>query len=667
MDGMSTVTAALGGRIAFGGDYNPEQWPEEVWAEDSALMREAGVNLVTVGVFAWSLLEPEEGRYEFGWLDRVLDLLHDGGIMVDLATATASPPAWFSHRYPNTLLVDADGRVRSFGARQAYCPSAPEYRRAATALATQLAHRYAQHPAVVLWHVNNEYGCHNWHCFCEVSAEAFRTWLRGRYGELAALNEAWATTFWSQRYSAWDQVGPPRTVAYNTFANPGQQLDWWRFCSDELLACYRAEADAVRAVAQQPVTTNFMGLHKPVDYRAWARYVDVVSNDHYLLGEDPHAEAQLAMTADLVRSCSSGAPWLVMEQSTSAVNWQARNIAKAPGQLRRNAMAHVARGADGALFFQWRASRAGAEKFHSALVPHAGTDTKVWREVVALGTDLGALGEVVGTRVAPASVAICFDWTSWWAAELDSHPSIDVSPAAELRRWHETLWARNVGVDIVGPQADTTRYRLLIVPVQYLLDDAAASALSDYVEAGGTLLVTYFSGIVDAADHVRLGGYPGALRDVLGLRIEEFFPLRQGETVPLSRFGPGLVWSELGRTTTAESIASYTGGPIAGSPAITRNRYGAGTSWYVGTQLGAGLGAVLEQVLGEADVHPAVVGLPSGVEAVRRTGERHSYLFLINHTDADVSVPAAGVDLLTGRVGDPARVAAGAVAVVREG
>jgi beta-galactosidase len=663
---MQRVTEALGGRLAYGGDYNPEQWPESVWPEDVALMREAGVNLVSLGIFSWALLEPAEGAYDLGLLERVVDLLADNDIKVDLATGTASPPPWFSHRYPQTLPVDAQGVRRSFGARQAYCPSAPEYRHAAAALAGTVARRFADHPAVVLWHINNEYGCHNWHCFCDVSAEAFRGWLRGRYGDLAALNAAWGTAFWSQRYTAWEQVNPPRAVAYRTFANPGQQLDWWRFSSDELLECFRAEAGAVRAAARQPVTTNFMSLFKPVDYRRWAGEEDVVSNDHYLHGDDPDNLQHLAMSADLMRSLAQGGPWLLMEHSTSAVNWQPRNYAKPPGQLRRNSLQHVARGADGALFFQWRASRAGAEKFHSALLPHAGTDSKVWREVLQLGTDLRALAEVAGSRTAAPDVALLFDWPSWWAAELDSHPSADVSVLAETREWHHALWSRNVGVDLVGPDDDFGRYRVLIVAVQYLLTDATAAALARFAESGGTVLATYFSGIVDENDQIRLGGYPGALRDLLGVRVEEFFPLRPDDPAPLSAYGPGRVWSELGRVTTAEQLAAYRTGPVAGCPAVTRRAVGAGAAWYVGTMLSReGRHELLDRLLAEAGVAPAVAGLPAGVEAVRRAGPTASYLFLINHTDADVAAPVAGVDLLTG---SPAgTIFAGGVAVVREG
>ncbi len=661
------MSEGLGGRIAFGGDYNPEQWPESVWPEDVALMREAGVNLVNVGVFSWALLEPAEGRFEFGWLDRVLDLLHEGGVQVDLATATASVPAWFSHRYPHTKLVDESGGRRGFGARQAYCPSAPEYRAGAARLAGAVAERYAEHPAVVMWHLNNEYGDHNWHCYCDVSAEAYRAWLQQRYGGLDALNESWGTDFWSQRYTGWQQVDPPRAVAYNTFANPGQQLDWWRFGSDELRENMRAEFAAVRAHSAKPITTNFMGIFKPVDYWSWAPELDIVSTDHYLVATDRDNAQQLAMVADVTRSLAGQQPWLVMEHSTSAVNWQRRNIAKAPGQMRRNSLQHVARGADGALFFQWRQSRAGAEKFHSALVPHAGTDSKVWREVVELGADLQALAEVAGTTVEPASVALQWGWPSSWAAGLDSHPSVDVDAKAALRQWHIPLWASNVGVDVVAPAADLSQYRVVITPVQYLMDDATATGLSSFVESGGTLVATYFSGIVDERDHIRLGGYPGALRDLLGVRIEEFFPLADKAGVELSRFGPGRVWSELGRAAQAEVLATYTDGPTAGSPAVTRRAVGGGQAWYVGTQLEArGRRTLVNEVLAGAGARPVVAGLPRGMEAIRRVGTDAGYLFLINHTVGEVFVEQSGTELLTGAAVRGLTVVAGGVAVLRQ-
>jgi beta-galactosidase len=433
------------------------------------------------------------------------------------------------------------------------------------------------------------------------------------------------------------------------------------------------------------VTTNFMGflmdLHRPIDYWRWAAQQDVVSNDHYLIAADSHNEQELAMTADLTRGWAQGKPWLLMEHSTSAVNWQPRNVAKAPLQLLRNSLQHVARGADGALFFQWRASRAGAEKFHSAMLPHAGTDTKVWREVCELGRILGELGELAGSTVDGVQVAIIHDTDARWANEIDSHPSVDVSVIAETRRWYQTFWSANISTDFRQSSDDLTSYALVVVPVQYLMSDEGASNIRSYVEGGGHVVVTYFSGIVDEHDHIRLGGYPGAFRDVLGVRVEEFFPLPAGETVTLSTFGSGSVWSELCRSDGAEVLARYAEGPVAGSAAITRNRSGAGVAYYVGTALGAEpLAHLVAEICETAGVRPVLAGAPAGVEVIRRASGSTSWTFVINHTVVDVDLALPGADLVTstvtGTVGGSGpkvaegvsgrlTVAAGSVAVVR--
>ncbi|MEU5567832.1 beta-galactosidase [Micromonospora musae] len=655
-----------GDRIFFGGDYNPEQWPEETWAEDVQLMRRAGVNLVSVGIFSWALLEPTPGRYEFGWLDRVLDLLHDGGVDVDLATATASPPPWLAHAHPETLPRRADGTILWPGGRQAYCPSSPIFRERSLALVEAVATRYAEHPAVVMWHVSNELGCHNVHCYCDVSAEAFRSWLRERYGDLDGLNAAWGTAFWSQRYGDWAEINPPRTAP--TFANPTQQLDFLRFSSDEQRAQLRAEREVLGRLVHRPVTTNFMigtGV-KYLDYHSWAGDVDVVANDHYLTAADPRAHVGLALAADHTRGVAGGDPWLLMEHSTSAVNWQPRNIAKTPGQLRRNSLAHVARGADGVLFFQWRASRAGAEKFHSALVPHAGPETKVFREVCRLGADLGTLAEIRGSRV-DAEVAILFDYEAWWGVELDSHPSVDVTYADRMNALHDSLWRAGITADVVSPSADLDRYRLVLVPTLYLTRDTDTAALRRFVESGGTALVTYFSGIVDENDHIRLGGYPGAFRELLGVRNEEFFPLREGERVRLDDGSTADVWTEWLHPEGAEVLASYADGPLPGVAAVTRHPVGAGAAWYLGTRLDqSATDRLVARLVAESGVRPAAAA-PAGVEVVRRRDGERSWLFVLNHTDDVARLSVTGMDLLTGLRCDGALVVpAGEVAVVRE-
>jgi len=656
--------------IAYGGDYNPEQWPEEVWAEDVRLMREAGVTMVSVNIFAWALLEPREGEYDFSRLDKILGLLHENGIAADLATPTAAPPAWFFRKHPEALPVDRDGRGLSYGSRQTFCPSSPAYREAALRIAGVLGERYAEHPAVVMWHIHNEYGCHNPECHCEVSAASFRDWLRSRYGTLDALNDAWGTAFWSQWYYDWDEIIPPR--ATGAVPNPTHQLDWRRFCSDELLSLYKAEREVLRSAAPSiPATTNFMVMYNfdALDYWRWAPELDVVSNDHYLRSTDPESEIDIALSGDLVRSLAGGRPWLLMEHSTGAVNWQPVNRAKNPGELRRNALAHVARGADGIAYFQWRAAKAGAEQWHSAMLPHAGTDSQIWRDVVALGADLKALAEVKGST-APASVAIVWDWNARWAMEMPSQPSSELRYLDQVRAWYEPLWRSGVAVDFVHPSADLSPYRLVLAPVLYLVDDPSAANLTGFAADGGTLVVGFHSGAVDTNCHVRLGGYPGAFREALGVRTDELFPLLPGETLDLDGGGTASLWSERVALAGADAVTSYTSGPLTGVPAVTRHGYGEGAAWYLATHPDpATLAALLDRIRTEAGVEP-VRATPEGAEAVLRRGEDADYLFLINHGDrsAEVEVSADATDLLAGKpvVGGTVTVPAGDVVVVRE-
>ncbi|MFD5160666.1 beta-galactosidase [Streptomyces hawaiiensis] len=660
-------------RLAFGGDYNPEQWPESVWQEDVRLMREAGVTMVSVGIFSWALLEPSPGRYDFGWLDRLLDLLHEHGIRVDLGTPTVVPPVWFYRAHPEALPVTAEGVRYEFGSRAAICHSNADYRAAAATITTKLAERYADHPALAMWHVHNEYGVPVSACYCDSCAAHFRRWLGTVYGTVEAVNAAWGTAFWGQRYSDLEEINPPRLTP--AAVNPCQALDYKRFADATMRENFCTERDILHRLAPGvPVTTNFMTALSQcdsVDYWAWGREVDIVTNDHYLITDGRRTHVNLAMAADLTRSVAGGAPWLLLEHSTSGVNWQLRNPAKAPGQMARNSLAHVARGSDGALFFQWRQSRRGAEKFHSAMVPHGGTDTRVWREVVELGASVEALSEIRGTRT-EAHVAVLWDWHSWWAQTLDWRPSIDHDARERADAFYEALYDRHLTVDFAHPEADLSRYPLVVVPALYLMTEAAGRNLTAYVENGGTLVVSYFSGIVDEHDAVHEGAYPGPLRDVLGLTVEEFSPLLPGERVRVT--GPdgtelsADVWTEFVVPRGAETVLTYADSLAAGLPAVTRHRLGQGTAWYVSTRLGAdGLDALLGRAGQDARLAPRA-DLPRDVEVVRRTGESGTYLFAVNHTGSDVKVPleVPGTELLTGdRAAGRLAVPAGAVRVVR--
>ncbi|MEI8413012.1 MULTISPECIES: beta-galactosidase [unclassified Kribbella] len=636
-------------RLWYGGDYNPEQWDPSVWKEDVDLMRQAGVNLVTVGVFSWSSLEPSPGEYQFGWLDQVLELLHDGGISVDLATPTASPPPWFSRLHPEALPVTPDGVRLTHGSRDTYCACAPAYRSAAVGIARVLVERYHDHPALALWHVHNEYGTT---CHCPLAAERFREWLRARYGSLDRLNAAWTTAFWSQGYADWQDIQPPRRTQY--LVNPTQFLDYRRFWSDELLAAFLEQKAEIRARSALPITTNFVfGGWVPVNHAQWAAAVDVVAIDHYPSRPDIGAEEQTAFGADLARSWADGKPWLLMEQAAGAINDGQRLHAKEPGRMARHSLSHIARGSDGALFFQWRASRGGAEMYHSALVPHAGASSRVFREVAALGSVLPRLEEVADSKVV-ADVAVLWDVECWWAMQGTHLPSSSLDYLAAVQDAHRHFWRAGVTVDFAAPSADLSSYKLVVVPSLYLTSDEAATSLTAYVEGGGQLVVGYFSGIVDPDLQVRLGGYPGAFRSLLGVRVEEFHPLPADAVVELSSGGQGRLWSEDVEAVSAEVVDRYVGGVLDGKPAITRRQVGAGTAWYVSTSV-------------DFETPAGIFGLsPSAVETVRRRAGDTTWTFLFNHGDADVVVPADGVELTEGvTIDGELSLSGGGYAVVR--
>ena len=666
INGPASVWSNVEG-LGFGGDYNPEQWPVSVRLEDLELMQEAGVNFLSVGIFSWALLEPVEDQYDFGWLDEVLDNLAGIGVKVALATATAAPPAWLVRKHPEILPVTADGTVLGPGSRRHYTPSSAVYRRYATGITRVLAERYKDHPALALWHVDNELGCHISEFYGEEDAAAFRRWLERRYGTIGALNASWGTAFWSQNYASFEEVLPP-SVAPSTL-NPGQQLDFQRFNSWALMDYYRELVAVLREVTPRiPCTTNLMASSatKSMDYFNWAKDLDVIANDHYLVAADPERHIELAFSADLTRGIAGGDPWILMEHSTSAVNWQPRNQPKMPGEMLRNSLAHVGRGADAVMFFQWRQSFAGSEKFHSAMVPHGGRDTRVWREVVDLGAALKLLEPVRGSRV-ESRAAIVFDYEAWWASEIDSKPSIDVKYLDLLRGFHRSLFLKGVSVDMVHPSAPLEGYDLVLVCTLYAVSDADAANISKAASAGATVLVSYFSGIADPQDHIRLGGYPGAFRDLLGVRVEEFHPLLAGSQLKLDDGTVSSVWSEHVHLAGAEAVQAFTEYPLEGVPALTRRSVGSGAAWYLATFPDRnGVDALVDRLLAESGVSPAAAA-DAGVELVRRrSDDGQGFLFAINHTRSTAAVSATGTDLLTG---EPfgGSVPAGSVAVIREG
>lgn len=687
---------------AYGGDYNPEQWNEATFAEDLKLMAEAGVNLVSLGIFSWARLEPREGDYELDWLVEVIDRLHDAGIAVDLATATASPPAWMVAEHPESLPMSADGVRLGFGSRQQYCPSSAVYRERSASLARALAERLGDHPGVVMWHIGNEYGCHTAECFCPACAQVFRAWLADRYGDVARLNAAWGTDFWSQRYTSLEQVSPP--AAMPTFHNPAQLLDWRRFSDHQLRSLMEAEARILREHSDRPITTNFMGDFPATDYWRWAKALDIVSDDSYPDPADEAAAHEIAWAGDLMRGLAGGRPWILMEQAPSAVQWRGRNSPKRPGQLLLWSLARMAHGADGILQFQWRQSRQGAETFHSGMIPHAGRASRTWDEVVATGRALKRLEPVLGEPVR-AETAVILDWDSQWAMSSAIGPVEYGERFEAARAWHRSLWEAGIATDIVPVDGELSGYRLIIAPAIFIDYPELARHLAQAAAAGAQVVVVGPTGVVDTSAGAVLGGYLGSLRPLLGVRVTDHAAL----SGPVGQDDPtGSLVNRLSRAVGAPAAQTWTGldavdeplrrvleqmGPpapdlraggwaeevrideapddvdtdqgweparvvavfdgrgggadLAGWPAITRHPVaGAGAAWYVAADLDAlSRAALLRLVCAHVRVRPVIADLPDGVEAQRRG----DILFLLNHGDRAAEVAGVmGTDLLSG-------------------
>ncbi|MGI4788990.1 MAG: beta-galactosidase [Janthinobacterium lividum] len=645
-------------RILHGGDYNPEQWPEQVWDEDVRLMQEAHVNIATLPVFGWVSVQPDEDTWTFDWLDKVIEKLTAGGISLCLATATASVPAWLDQKYPDVLTVGQDGVRRKHGNRHTFCPNSPNFKRLSTGLAGKLAERYGDHPNLVVWHVGNEYGGT---CYCDQCAAAFRVWLQQRYGSLNELNQRWTTTFWGHTYTDWSQIETPTSNGERSMQ--ALLIDYDRFQSDSLLSCCKAEADVLRGITPDvPITTNMMGSFKPLDYHKWAKELDIVSWDSYPPKDAPPAD--MAFSHSLMRGLKEGQPWMLMEQTPSQQNWQAHNSLKRPGVMRLWSYQAVAHGADAVMYFQWRRARGAQEKYHGAVVEHVGTSTpRVFQEVAALGRELEALGTRTLSGRVTAQVAILFDWENWWAIEYSSGPSVDLKYVPQCQSYFRVLHGLGIAADVVSPEADLSAYALVIAPVLYMVKRGIAEKLEAYTKSGGTFVTTFFSGIVDENDRVYLGGYPGPLRKLLGIWSEEIDALTPGQSNSVvfePPFGDlsgaytcRLLCDRI-HTEGAEVLATYGSDFYAGEPAVTVNRFGTGKAYYLASALDpAALSGFLAKLCADQSISPPLPSIPPGVEVTSRVSPSgETLLYVLNHTADIVTIPLptdSYTDLLTGR------------------
>ncbi len=628
-------------KMLHGADYNYEQWLDnpEVLARDFELMKLAGCNVMSVGIFSWSMIEPAEDQFEFGWLDGLLDRLAANGLKATLATPSGAKPAWLAEKYPEVRLVDDHGRREPHRLRHNHCPTSPVYRHKVRQINALLAERYAGHPALFMWHVSNEYGHTN--CRCELCLHAFREWLKVRYGSLDALNKAWWTTFWSHRYTDWQQIAPVDPSIH------GLMLDWKRFVSDQVLDFYLAETKPLREwTPGVPITTNFMLPDVGLDYWTFAPHVDVIAWDSYPRwhseAEEWHVAARTAFFHDLHRSYKMQ-PFLLIESTPSVTNWQGISRLKRPGMHQLSSLQAVAHGADGVQYFQWRQSRGGTEKFHGAVVSHAGdVQTRTFQEVTAVGELLAQLQPVIGS-LNQAEVALMYDFQNEWALELAQLPrSEDKNYQERCLAHYRPFWQQGITVDVINSTfADLARYKLLIAPMLYLLQAGVAERLRDFVQAGGTLVTTYLSGMVNESDLVFSGGAPGPLKEMLGIWVEETDAIFDFQTQGVEvKFGglkgarfPVKEYADILHLQGAESLAVYTEEFYAGSTAVSVNQFGKGQAFYLAARLDqaflvrfyAWLGATLGLQTGSSGEV-----LPPGVTVQVRAMGTESFFFYQN-------------------------------------
>ncbi|MCA0754833.1 beta-galactosidase [Paenibacillus sp. N4] len=654
-------------QMLHGADYNPDQWQKypEVLEEDIRLMKLAGCNVMSVGIFAWAAIEPEEGVFTFEWLDSLLDKFAANGIYALLATPSGARPAWMSQKYPEVLRVAPTGIRNLHGARHNHCFTSPVYREKVNIMNTKLAERYAQHPAVIGWHISNEYGGE---CHCSYCEEAFRGWLKNKYGTLESLNDAWWTTFWSHTYTDWSQVESPTPRGEN--AVHGQNVDWRRFVTDQTVDFCRKEIEPLRAAnSELPITTNFMLDFEPLNYWKFTELLDVISWDAYPTwhdnnGDEAELAAWIALNHDVFRSLKGGKPFMLMESTPSMTNWQPISKLKRPGMHMLSSLQAVAHGSDTVQYFQWRKSRGSSEKLHGAVVDHVGHEhTRVFRDVAELGERLSKLTEVVGTTVKP-EVALIYDWENRWAVKDSQGPrNSGLKYEETAKRHYRPLWDLGVPVDVIDSECSFDSYKLVIAPMLYMVRPGVGEKIERFVENGGTFVATYWSGIVDENDLCFLTGFPGPLRKTLGIWSEEIDSLHDhdsnrvvmndGNSLGLGGEYEARELCDLIHLEGAEALAVYGDDFYAGRPALTVNKLGKGKAYYIASRNEAAFTKLLLAALvSEAGIKRVLESeLPYGVTAQLRTDGTNDYVFVSNFSNKDVTVPLDGrnyADLLTG-------------------
>lgn len=648
--------------ILHGGDYNPEQWRDypHILDEDIRLMKKADINCVSVGIFSWANLEPQKDNFTFEWLDSVIDRLYENGIYVILATPSGSRPQWLAVEYPEVLRVGENGQRNLYGHRHNHCYTSPAYRERVRIIDTKLAERYANHPAVILWHISNEFGGE---CHCELCQQAFRDWIKEKYGTVDKLNHAWWAHFWSHTYTDWEQVHSPSYIGET--AIHGLDIDWKRFVTHQTIDFMKSEINAVKAVNPDiPVTANLMGIYVyGLDYYKLGRELDVVSWDSYpewhIMGSNADIARNESLSHDMIRSIKQR-PFLLMECTPCTTNWRAVSKLKKPGMHELSVLNAVAHGSDSGMYFQIRQSRGSSEKFHSAVISHTGTDnTRVFNEVAHTGRTLNELSDIIYGADNPAEAAIIFDTENKWALDKCQGPrNIGLDYFGLIQKCYDYFWKNGINTDIVDSDFDFSKYRLVIAPMLYMFRSGIQDKLRDFVKNGGTLVTTAFSGVVNDTDLCFLGeASDEKLSDVLGMWVEETDSLYDGEHNSMTWNGNSYTLNELCeiiRPVTCETLAVYDSDFYKGQPALTVNSFGSGKAYHVCSVPEKSFfddfcGMLAEQ----AGLEKAMeADIPENVSVTYRTRDSRKIIFIQNFGDTaqEISIKKSYRNLLTGEV-----------------
>ena len=630
--------------IVHGGDYNPDQWikTKEVWDEDMRLMKLAHVNSATVGIFSWSMLEPQEGVYNFEWLDEIMDKLYENGIDAVLATPSGARPAWMAQKHPEVLRVDTNGIRNEFGVRHNHCLTSTYYRAKTQEINRKLAERYKNHPALKMWHISNEY---SGECHCELCQQAFREWVKKRYhNSIDELNDKWWNGFWSHNLNDFSQINSPKPYRGEDLVS-AMKLCWRRFVSESHISFYENEIAPLREITPDiPITTNFMGFYKTINYQDFAKHVDIVSWDNYPSWDenDTMREAlEVAFGHDSKRSMRGGQPFFMMESTPSVCNWHDVNKLHRPGTLEMTSIQAIAHGADSVQYFQWRKARGGHEKYHGAVVDHCGHEnTRVFGEVAKLGEILEKLSGVTGGRT-ESDVAVVLDWENLWATDyFCGYNNLNRNYVEECRKWYEPFWKKGIPVDVISMDDDFGKYDLVIAPFMYLLKDDTEDKIKAYVENGGSFVMTYLSGVADTDDRCYLGGLPAnGLKDVFGVWCEETDALL--ESAPGKASFNGKEYNvnyvcDVIHANGAEILGKYESDFYKGMPSVTVNNYGRGKAYYAAFRNDADFADdFCTMLINELSIKSdADFPIPDGI-IVRRRGE---YTFIMNFSDDDRTV-----------------------------